>query len=688
MSRRKATSDLWWKNAVVYCLDVETFQDSDGDGCGDLPRAHRPHRLPRRHRRDVPVAHADLPVAGARRRLRHRRLLRRRPAAGDARRRRRARPHRERPRHPRDPRPRRQPHLDRPSVVPERAQLAGLAVPRLLRLARREARGEAGRRRLPRPGGSNWAYDRKAHQWYLHRFYSEQPDLNVANPQVRDEIAQIAGFWLQQGMAGFRVDAVPFLLEPTGMPEGAIADPHELLRDLRAYLGRRRGDVVLLGEVNLPPDQQRDFFGVDGRTQLDLVFNFHAMQAMYLALAREDAAPLARAMKRLPELPMERQWATFARNHDELTLDQLSEEQRQEVFAAFGPSKDLQLYGRGLRRRLPTMVEGDQRRMRLVYSLMFSLPGTPVLFYGEEIGMGENLDIEGRLAVRSPMQWSDERQRRLLDRRRRGRPVPAGHGDQGLRTAGRERRGPAPRPRLAAQLVRAAHAPAQGAARARLGRVRAARRRSARGVRARGDVGRRDRRRGPQLRGPRRAPPPSRSATTAEQLVDLFGGDHRPCREGPRRARPRAVRPPLVPRPLMDDLPRADARPRPRRAGRRRRRSSASSTASSGSARDRREGRADARAVRRAPRRHDRLDPRRPTARSTSAASPARTATTTRRRRARSASTTCGPATGATADDVPTRRSSPRSPAEAATSSASTSRGQTYHRSFARMSDW
>jgi maltose alpha-D-glucosyltransferase/alpha-amylase len=253
---------------------------------------------------------------------------------------------------------------------------------------------------------SNWTYDEQAGQWYLHRFYSEQPDLNVANSQVRDEIAQIAGFWLQLGLSGFRVDAVPFLVEPKGLPEGAVEDPHELLRDLRAYLGRRRGDAVLLGEVNLPPREQVTFFGSDGRRELDMIFNFHVMQAMYLALARRDAEPLRAAIERVGAPPDDCQWASFARNHDELTLDQLSESEREEVFAAFGPTEDVQLYGRGIRKRLPTMVAGDERRIRLVYSLTFALAGTPVLFYGEEIGMGENLDIDGRLAVRSPMQWS------------------------------------------------------------------------------------------------------------------------------------------------------------------------------------------------------------------------------------------------------------------------------------------
>ena len=159
---------------------------------------------------------------------------------------------------------------------------------------------------------------------------------------------------------------------------------------------------MLLGEVNLAPVQQREFFGDEDGDELQVVLSFTVNQAMFLALAREEATPLARALETLPPIPEDCQWANFVRNHDELTLDKLSEEERQEVFAAFGPEKELQLYGRGLRRRLPTMLDGDERRIRLTYSLAFSLPGTPVLFYGEEIGMAENLAIEGRYSVRAP----------------------------------------------------------------------------------------------------------------------------------------------------------------------------------------------------------------------------------------------------------------------------------------------
>ncbi len=158
--------------------------------------------------------------------------------------------------------------------------------------------------------------------------------------------------------------------------------------------------------MNLPHDQQLDFFGGPQGDELTMMFDFIGMQAMYLSLARADAGPLATALLDRPVTAVHSQWATFVRNHDELTLDKLSDAERQEVFDAFGPQKDMQLFGRGLRRRLPPMLDGDPRRIRMVYSLLFSLPGTPVLFYGEEIGMGENLAVDGRQSVRTPMQWT------------------------------------------------------------------------------------------------------------------------------------------------------------------------------------------------------------------------------------------------------------------------------------------
>ena len=207
---------------------------------------------------------------------------------------------------------------------------------------------------------------------------------------------------------------MPFFLETAGADGGAFPTRTSTCAALRSLVGRRSGSGVLLGEVNLPYDQQLEFFGGTDGDELTMQFDFIGMQALYLALARADAGPLATALERRPALHPDSQWATFVRNHDELTLDKLSDDERAEVFAAFGPEETMQVYGRGLRRRLPPMLDGDPRRIRMVYSLLFSLPGTPVLFYGEEIGMGEDLDAEGRLAVRTPMQWTVRAQRRLL----------------------------------------------------------------------------------------------------------------------------------------------------------------------------------------------------------------------------------------------------------------------------------
>ena len=262
---------------------------------------------------------------------------------------------------------------------------------------------------FPDAEDSIWTYDDKAGQYYLHHFYSHQPDLNIGNPTVRDEIAKVIGFWLELGVDGFRMDAVPFLLETGGITGDVGLDPHDFLRDLRSFVARRRGDAVLLGEVNLPAGDLPQYFGGPDGDEVQLLFNFPLMQATYLSFARQDATALAAALTNTLRQTDDQQYANFLRNHDELTLDKLTTKERDEVFAAFGPDEDMQLFGRGLRRRLPSMFGGDGRRIRMAYSLMFSLPGTPVLFYGEEIGMAENLTIDGRASVRSPMQWSDDR---------------------------------------------------------------------------------------------------------------------------------------------------------------------------------------------------------------------------------------------------------------------------------------
>jgi len=203
---------------------------------------------------------------------------------------------------------------------------------------------------------------------YLHRFYAHQPDPNIANPAVRREIARIIGFWLELGVSGFRVDAVPFLLELEGIDNPPDVDPHRYLRELRAFVQRRRGDAILLGEVNLPPKQQRAFFGDEDADELHLVFNFTAMQSIYLGLARESAKPIETALESLPDVPFDSQWATFLRNHDELTLDQLSDEEREVNMAdqRRDPDSLLNWFERLIRRRreVPELGFGTLRVIR------------------------------------------------------------------------------------------------------------------------------------------------------------------------------------------------------------------------------------------------------------------------------------------------------------------------------------
>jgi glycosidase len=196
-------------------------------------------------------------------------------------------------------------------------------------------------------------------------------------------------------------------------------------------VSRRNGSAVLLGEVNLPYKEQLEYFGGPEGNELNMQFDFMSMQHIYLSLARQDARPLAETLKSRPAIHPDNQWAMFVRNHDELTLDKLSDGERQEVFAAFGPDKNMQIYGRGLRRRLPPMLGGDQERIRMVYSLMFSLPGTPVLFYGEEIGMGEDLRQKSRAAVRTPMQWTSEKNGGFSSAKTADLVAPLARGDYG-----------------------------------------------------------------------------------------------------------------------------------------------------------------------------------------------------------------------------------------------------------------
>ncbi|WP_276499709.1 alpha-amylase family protein [Pontibacter litorisediminis] len=253
---------------------------------------------------------------------------------------------------------------------------------------------------------ATWTYDKKAKAYYYHRFYKFQPDLNMDNPEVRAEINRIIGFWLELGVAGFRVDAVPFILESQGPEKKKTEYNFEYLRDIRRFLQWRKGDAVLLGEANVLPEDSKRYFGQEG-SGIHLMFNFYVNQYMFYALATGEIEPLKEALEATRISFPTSQWAHFLRNHDELDLGRLTEEQRQKVFARFGPEEYMQLYNRGIRRRLSPML-GNRQQTELAYSLMFSLPGAPVIRYGDEIGMGDNLELKERDAVRTPMQWSNE----------------------------------------------------------------------------------------------------------------------------------------------------------------------------------------------------------------------------------------------------------------------------------------
>jgi maltose alpha-D-glucosyltransferase/alpha-amylase len=256
---------------------------------------------------------------------------------------------------------------------------------------------------------TTWTFDEAAEAYYFHRFYDFQPDLNTANPRVQAEILRIMGFWIQLGVAGFRMDAVPFIIGTKGPDVTTPVEQFDMLRTFREFIQWRRGDAIMLAEANILPDDDLDYFGRDG-DRSHMMFNFQVNQNLFYAIASADTKPLVRALKATKPRPASAQWAQFLRNHDELDLGRLSEEQRARVFAAFGPEETMQLYGRGIRRRLAPMLCGDRRRLELAYSLMITLPGTPVLRYGDEIGMGDDLALPERSCARTPMQWSDEPQ--------------------------------------------------------------------------------------------------------------------------------------------------------------------------------------------------------------------------------------------------------------------------------------
>jgi maltose alpha-D-glucosyltransferase/alpha-amylase len=250
----------------------------------------------------------------------------------------------------------------------------------------------------------SWHFDDSSKAYYFHRFYSFQPDLNYQNPQVIREAEKIMAYWLDQGLDGFRLDAVPFIIDdPRKNSEKPLYD-FNILHELTGFVQHHKPGSVLLGEANVEPEENAKYF-TGHHPGLNMMFNFYANQYLFYGLATGDADRFKEALKKTKAKPGIAQWAWFLRNHDEIDLGRLSHHELNEVYQKMGPDTNMQLYKRGIRRRLATMLGGNPKQLRMAYSLLYSLPGTPVIRQGEEIGMGDDLKLKERLAIRTPMQW-------------------------------------------------------------------------------------------------------------------------------------------------------------------------------------------------------------------------------------------------------------------------------------------
>lgn len=253
---------------------------------------------------------------------------------------------------------------------------------------------------------SNWTYDPVARAYYWHRFFYHQPDLNYDNPQVRHEVLNVMRFWLELGLDGFRCDAAPHLFECEGTTSENLAETHAYFKELRREIDRAYPSCVLLAEANQRPADLRAYFG-DG-DEFHLAFHFPLMPCLFLTLAREERRPIVDIINQTPSIPDTCQWATFLRNHDEMTLARLTDAERDYLFHEYAREPRMRL-NTGIRRRLAPLLENNRRKIELLYSLLLTLPGTPVLYYGDEIGMGDNTRLGDRNGLRTPMQWSGDR---------------------------------------------------------------------------------------------------------------------------------------------------------------------------------------------------------------------------------------------------------------------------------------
>lgn len=253
---------------------------------------------------------------------------------------------------------------------------------------------------------SNWTWDPVAGQYYWHRFFSHQADLNYDNPEVRDEMLKIMYYWLDFGLDGFRLDAVPYLFEREGTSCENLPETHEFLRRVRASIDAAYPDRVLLAEANQWPEDVVAYFG--GGKECHMAFNFPVMPRMFMAMRREDAWPIIDIVDKTPAIPENAQWGLFLRNHDELTLEMVTDDERDYMYSEYARDPLMKL-NLGIRRRLAPLLDNGRDEIQLATAILFSLPGSPVLYYGDEIGMGDNVYLGDRDGVRTPMQWTGDR---------------------------------------------------------------------------------------------------------------------------------------------------------------------------------------------------------------------------------------------------------------------------------------
>lgn len=250
---------------------------------------------------------------------------------------------------------------------------------------------------------SNWAWDDLAQKYYWHRFFSSQPDLNYDNPAVRQEMLEVMKFWLDLGIDGFRADAIPYLYEREDSNSENLKETHQFLKEARKFIDKSYPGCVLLSEVNQWPEEVLPYFG-DG-DEIQMAFHFPLMPRVFMALRKESGEAIRGILDRTPPIPENSQWCLFLRNHDELTLEMVTEEEREWMWQEYAPDKRMRL-NLGIRRRLAPLLDNNIDKIRLAYSLLFTLPGAPIIYYGDEIGMGDNIWLHDRNGVRTPMQWT------------------------------------------------------------------------------------------------------------------------------------------------------------------------------------------------------------------------------------------------------------------------------------------